>query len=98
MPGRFPITSTDKAIRALQLLGCWIDRYGKGDHIIVKRKAVNGELGTSMPRRKELSEATLRSALHDLQIDEAEYIKAWHKVLCHSLQQADGCLSDRPLV
>lgn len=80
MPRRFPVTSTEKAIRALKLFGCWMERHGKGDHIIIKRRVANGEIGSSLPRRKELPEATLRNALRDLMIDDEDYIRAWRSL------------------
>lgn len=67
------VASTEKVIRALKLSGCWVARQGKGDHTIVKRLVGKRELGTSIPKRKELGKGLLGSILDDLEISDQEF-------------------------
>ncbi len=76
---KFPSMSGARAIRILEYMGCW-SRPGRGDHVTVKRRIVNGELGATIPLHDPLDIGTLFGALRQLQIDREEFLKNAKKV------------------
>ncbi len=78
MPKKFPVISSDEFIRILvKRFGCWEDRENK--HPTVKRKLDEGEVGTSVPKRKELGRGILGRMLDDLGISDEEFLEAYHR-------------------
>jgi hypothetical protein len=78
MPRKFPIISSDEFTRILiKRFGCWWDRENK--HPTIKRKRGAGEIGVSVPKRKELGVGVLGDMLEDLGITDEEFIKAYRE-------------------
>lgn len=76
MPKNFPVISSDEFIHILlKRFGCWRDRENK--HPTIKRKRGAGEIGISVPKRKELGKGVIDKMLDRLGITDEEFLKAY---------------------
>ena len=75
---KLPRLSGLQVIKLLELFG-FIQIRQKGSHIVLKRKTVDGEIGTVVPNHKELAEGTLRGILKQAQITPEEFLEKYQK-------------------
>lgn len=75
---KLPGLSGLQVIKLLELFG-FIQIRQKGSHIVLKRKTVDGEIGTVVPNHKELAEGTLRGILKQAQITPEEFLEKYQK-------------------
>ena len=71
---RIPICSSDEIIRALERLGCYRSRAGKGSHQPFHRRVGDRILtGVVVLGRREVPKGTLRNILAQLEIPLEEF-------------------------
>jgi predicted RNA binding protein YcfA (HicA-like mRNA interferase family) len=72
---KLPLVSGEKAVKALQRLGFFVDRQ-RGSHVVMKKITPEGERGCVIPMHKELALGTLRSALKMAGVSPEEFSDA----------------------
>ena len=75
---KLPRMSGCELIRLLELFG-FIQIRQKGSHIILKKKAKDGEIGTVVPDHKELAEGTMRGILKQAQITLDDFLEKYNR-------------------
>jgi predicted RNA binding protein YcfA (HicA-like mRNA interferase family) len=72
---KLPLVSGEKAVKALQRLGFFVDRQ-RGSHVVMKKITAEGERGCVIPMHKEVATGTLRSALKLAGVSSEEFSDA----------------------
>ena len=67
--------SGQEAIRALERLG-FVQVRQRGSHVILKRRACEGEVGCVVPLHPELAIGTLRGILKQAQLTPEEFMES----------------------
>ncbi len=71
---KMPRISGKEFLKILAVFGFEIIRQ-KGSHVVLKKKTIDGELGTVVPMHKELAEGTIRGILKQAKIDVDDFMK-----------------------
>ncbi|MFZ4797771.1 MAG: type II toxin-antitoxin system HicA family toxin [Bacteroidia bacterium] len=71
---KMPRISGKELLKILALFDFEIIRQ-KGSHVVLKKKTIDGELGTVVPMHKELAEGTLRGILKQAKIEVDDFMK-----------------------
>ena len=69
-----PRISGKELLKILAVFGFEVIRQ-KGSHVVLKKKTIDGELGTVVPMHKELAEGTVRGILKQAKIDVDDFMK-----------------------
>jgi len=71
---KMPRISGKELLKILAVFGFEVIRQ-KGSHVVLKKKTIDGELGTVVPMHKELAEGTVRGILKQAKIDVDDFMK-----------------------
>ena len=70
-----PTVSGTQAVKALQRLGCQVDRQ-RGSHVVMKKTTSDGARGCVIPMHREIALGTLRAAPKQAGLSVEEFAEA----------------------